>query len=95
MLGNKQAVRQFVDVLMAGGAVGRAPDPDDGRGRLFGLSALAVASINGRNGVSRDIERRYPQRLGAERSRRSSRCRRNWQGSSGAPRSSSRVLAVL
>lgn len=64
---SKQAVQQFVDELVAEGAVERVPDPDDGRGKLVRLTALGVASITEGNAVKREIERRYRRQLGAER----------------------------
>jgi DNA-binding MarR family transcriptional regulator len=64
---SKQAVQQFVDELVAEGAVERVPDPDDGRGKLVRLTALGVASITEGNAVKREIERRYRRQLGGER----------------------------
>ena len=64
---SKQAVQQFVDELVAEGAVERVPDPEDGRGKLVRLTALGVASITEGNAVKREIERRYRRQLGAER----------------------------
>ena len=64
---SKQAVQQFVDELVAEGAVERVPDPEDGRGKLVRLTSLGVASITEGNAVKREIERRYRRQLGAER----------------------------
>jgi DNA-binding MarR family transcriptional regulator len=64
---SKQAVQQFVDELVAEGAVERVPDPDDGRGKIVRLTARGVASITDGNAVKREIERRYRRRAGAER----------------------------
>ena len=64
---SKQAVQQFVDELVAEGAVERVPDPEDGRGKIVRLTARGVASITEGNAVKRDIEKRYRKRVGAER----------------------------
>ena len=64
---SKQAVQQYVDDLVAEGAVERVPDPADGRGRIVRLTARGIASINEGNTVKRAIEQRYRERLGAER----------------------------
>jgi DNA-binding MarR family transcriptional regulator len=64
---SKQAVQQFVDELVAEGAVERIPDPADGRGKIVRLAARGVASITEGNSVKREIERRYRRRVGAER----------------------------
>jgi len=66
---SKQAVQQFVDELVAEGAVERIPDPADGRGKIVRLTARGVASITEGNAVKREIERRYRRRVGAERFR--------------------------
>jgi len=63
----KQAVQQYVDDLVAEGAVERVPDPSDGRGRIVRLTERGVASINEGNAVKRQIEQRYRERVGAER----------------------------
>lgn len=64
---SKQAVQQFVDELVAEGAVERVPDPKDGRGKIVRLTARGLASITDGNAVKREIERRYRRRVGAER----------------------------
>lgn len=64
---SKQAVQQFVDELVAEGAVERVPDPADGRGKIVRLTARGVASITEGNAVKREIEKRYRRRVGAER----------------------------
>jgi DNA-binding MarR family transcriptional regulator len=64
---SKQAVQQFVDELVAEGAVERVPDPADGRGKIVQLTARGTASIVEGNAVKREIEKRYRRRVGAER----------------------------
>lgn len=64
---SKQAVQQYVDDLVAEGAVERVPDPADGRGRIVRLTERGIASINEGNMLKRAIEQRYRERLGAER----------------------------
>ncbi|RYI82701.1 MAG: MarR family transcriptional regulator, partial [Acetobacteraceae bacterium] len=64
---SKQAVQQYVDDLVAEGAVERVPDPADGRGRIVRLTARGIASIAEGNSVKRQIEARYRDRLGADR----------------------------
>ena len=64
---SKQAVQQFVDDLVAEGAVERVADPDDGRGKIVRLTARGMASITEGNAVKRAIEKRYRKLVGAER----------------------------
>jgi DNA-binding MarR family transcriptional regulator len=64
---SKQAVQQFVDELVAEGAVERVPDPNDGRGKIVRLTALGTLSIVEGNAVKREIEKRYRKRVGADR----------------------------
>lgn len=64
---SKQAVQQYIDDLVAEGAVERVPDPSDGRARIIRLTARGIASITEGNEVKLQIEARYRQRIGAER----------------------------
>ena len=64
---SKQAVQQFVDELAEEGAVERAVDPKDARGRIVRLTARGVAFIEEGNAVKREIEKRYARRLGKAR----------------------------
>ena len=64
---SKQAVQQYVDDLVAEGAVERVPDPADGRGKIVRLTDRGIASINEGNIVKRQIEARYGARLGGDR----------------------------
>jgi DNA-binding MarR family transcriptional regulator len=64
---SKQAVQQFIDELVAEGAVERVPDPDDRRGKIVRLTARGMASVTVGNAVKREIEKRYRRRAGAER----------------------------
>ncbi len=64
---SKQAIQQYVDDLVAEGAVERVPDPADGRGKLVRLTARGIASIVAGNEVKRQIEARYRERIGPER----------------------------
>lgn len=64
---SKQAVQQYIDDLVAEGAVERVPDPGDGRARIIRLTARGIASITEGNEVKRQIEAHYRERIGAER----------------------------
>jgi DNA-binding MarR family transcriptional regulator len=64
---SKQAVQQYIDDLVAEGAVERVPDPGDGRARIIRLTPCGIASITEGNEVKRQIEARYRERIGAER----------------------------
>jgi DNA-binding MarR family transcriptional regulator len=64
---SKQAVQQYIDDLVAEGAVERVPDPGDGRARIIRLTPRGIASITEGNEVKRQIEARYRERIGAER----------------------------
>ena len=64
---SKQAVQQFVDELVAEGAVERVVDPKDARGRIVRLTARGVAFIEEGNAVKREIEKRYARRIGKAR----------------------------
>lgn len=64
---SKQAIQQYVDDLVAEGAVERVPDPADGRGKLVRLTARGVASIVEGNEVKRQIETRYREQIGPQR----------------------------
>lgn len=64
---SKQAIQQYVDDLVAEGAVERVPDPADGRGKLVRLTARGIASIVTGNAVKRQIEAGYRERIGSER----------------------------
>lgn len=64
---SKQAVQQFVDELVAEGAVERVVDPVDARSRIVRLTKRGVSCIEDGNAVKRKIEARYGKRLGAER----------------------------
>jgi len=64
---SKQAVQQFVDELVAEGAVERGVDPADARGRIVRLTARGIGFIVEGNAVKREIEKRYAKRLGRAR----------------------------
>jgi DNA-binding MarR family transcriptional regulator len=64
---SKQAIQQFVDDLVAEGAVERIPDPHDGRGKIVRLTPRGIAFIVDGNVVKRQIEARYARRIGHKR----------------------------
>ena len=64
---SKQAVQQFVDELVEEGAIERAVDPKDARGRIVRLTARGVAFIEEGNAVKREIEKSYAKRIGKAR----------------------------
>ncbi len=64
---SKQAVQQFVDMLVEEGAVERVVDPADARGRIVRLTARGIAFIEEGNEVKREIEARYERRVGKAR----------------------------
>lgn len=64
---SKQAVQQFVDMLVQEGAVERVVDPADARGRIVRLTGRGIAFIEDGNAVKREIEARYAARLGKSR----------------------------
>ena len=64
---SKQAVQQFVDELVAEGAVERVVDPADARGRIVRLTARGIGFLTEGNAVKREIERGYAKRIGKAR----------------------------
>ena len=64
---SKQAVQQFVDELVAEGAVERVADPADARRSVVRLTARGRRFVADGNNVKREIERSYIRRIGKER----------------------------
>lgn len=60
----KQAVQQFVDGLVADGAVERVPDPGDARAKIVVFTAHGRRVLADANRVKRTIEADFRKRLG-------------------------------
>jgi DNA-binding MarR family transcriptional regulator len=63
----KQAITLMVDHLAAGGYVDRVADPSDRRAKLVVLTERGTAAADASRRAVEEIERRWAQRLGAER----------------------------
>ncbi len=64
---SKQAIQQFVDDLVAEGAVERVADPEDARRSIVRLTQRGVQFIADGNAVKRSIEAGYARRIGKMR----------------------------
>lgn len=64
---SRQAVQQMIDALEAGGVVVRAPDPDDGRGKILRLTDKGAEAHWRGNIEKAEIEAKLARALGAAR----------------------------
>ena len=64
---SKQAVQQLVDELVAEGIVERAPDPEDGRGRIVRFTSRGIGALEESNAVKLAIDAQWREALGDAR----------------------------